>query len=277
MNDKKNNPEAASEFLSEEELDRELARMAEETPEMPDDFHSRWTEQIRAEAGKTAGKAPAARRQWRYILSAAAVFVFLIGGTLLTRNQGKVATQNKPERTESAAAGSGEADAGTVYNSMVYSMEPEAGTNALAVETAEPAEAAVYMDDMEEAAETEASAGMAEPAAIGKTAVTVETAVGEDSAADSFAGAAEKTAAKSAGGEPAPAQTMMPSPVPEQAPEEDAEPGTAESQGEADGGFAGFLKDLGIFTLKALAVAAGAAALALLAAAISRGIRKKKS
>ena len=85
-------------------LDRELAKMAEETPEMPDDFHARWTAQIRAEAarGKTA-KRQERRRQWRYVLSAAAVFVILIGGTLLTREQGaKQKTDNvslrKPEQ-----------------------------------------------------------------------------------------------------------------------------------------------------------------------------------
>ena len=72
-------------------LDRMLAQMAQETPEMPADFHARWTEKIRAEAGMNQQtnqqnlKQKESRRQWRYILSAAAVFVFLIGGTLLTR------------------------------------------------------------------------------------------------------------------------------------------------------------------------------------------------
>ena len=32
------------------ELDLELAKMAQETPEMPADFHARWTEAVRAEA-----------------------------------------------------------------------------------------------------------------------------------------------------------------------------------------------------------------------------------
>ena len=71
-------------------LDRELARMAGETPEVPADFHARWTEQIRAEGAKQKTESKKeSRRQWRYILSAAAVFVFLIGGTLLTRNTGR--------------------------------------------------------------------------------------------------------------------------------------------------------------------------------------------
>ena len=67
------------------ELDLELAKMAQETPEMPADFHARWTEAVRAEAaGQQTEKKHETRRQWRYILSAAAVFVFLIGGTLRT-------------------------------------------------------------------------------------------------------------------------------------------------------------------------------------------------
>ena len=33
-------------------LDRMLEQMARETPEMPADFHARWTEAIRAEAGE---------------------------------------------------------------------------------------------------------------------------------------------------------------------------------------------------------------------------------
>ena len=34
------------------ELDQMLAQMAQETPEMPADFHARWTEAVRAEAGQ---------------------------------------------------------------------------------------------------------------------------------------------------------------------------------------------------------------------------------
>ena len=59
------------------DLDRMLAEMAQETPEMPADFHARWTEAVRAEAGQAkTEKKQDGHRQWRYILSAAAVFVF---------------------------------------------------------------------------------------------------------------------------------------------------------------------------------------------------------
>ncbi|MER2183473.1 MAG: hypothetical protein ABTA22_08105, partial [Clostridia bacterium] len=93
-------------------LDRMLEQMARETPEMPADFHARWTEAIRAEAGEAprteTGKHREGRRQLRYILSAAAVFIFLIGGTLLTRSMNQTDLVNKPaavvpaEKTDAA-------------------------------------------------------------------------------------------------------------------------------------------------------------------------------
>ena len=53
--------------------DEILAQMAQDVPEMPADFHARWTEQIRAEAAgsRKADRRQESRRQWRYFLSAA--------------------------------------------------------------------------------------------------------------------------------------------------------------------------------------------------------------
>ena len=64
------------------ELDTELARMAEDVPPMPADFHEKWMNAIRAEAGKavpapaeeSAGRAGTIMR-WTRALSIAAVFV----------------------------------------------------------------------------------------------------------------------------------------------------------------------------------------------------------
>ena len=64
------------------ELEALLAEMARETPEMPADFHEAWTAKIREEG------APAHRggkKMWIRALSTAAVFVFLIGGTVVYR------------------------------------------------------------------------------------------------------------------------------------------------------------------------------------------------
>ena len=74
-------------------LDEELARMAEETPEVPEDFHDNWTKMIREEAAASSPettnvKSRTGRGQLRYILSAAAAFVVLIGGVVLARNNG---------------------------------------------------------------------------------------------------------------------------------------------------------------------------------------------
>ncbi len=73
-------------------LDAELAKMAEETPEVPEDFHENWTRMIREEAAAgrpaAAAKPRKGRGQLRYILSAAAAFVILVGGVVIARNNG---------------------------------------------------------------------------------------------------------------------------------------------------------------------------------------------
>ena len=52
------------------ELDRMLAQMAQETPEMPADFHARWTEAVRAEAGqKKTGRMPHGGSVLSFLLS----------------------------------------------------------------------------------------------------------------------------------------------------------------------------------------------------------------
>ena len=73
------------------ELDAALAQMAEEVPPMPADFHDKWMDAVRADArdrqeeenGRRGVVSPA---RWTRILSVAAAFIFLIGGTVLYRN-----------------------------------------------------------------------------------------------------------------------------------------------------------------------------------------------
>ena len=74
-------------------LDEALAQMAEEVPPMPADFHDKWMNAIRAEAAQNASapeekteKKVVSLTRWTRILSIAAVFIFLIGGTALYRN-----------------------------------------------------------------------------------------------------------------------------------------------------------------------------------------------
>jgi len=85
-------------------LDQLLAGMAEDVPPMPADFHDKWMSIVRAEAKQanrenqtkqekqteiTEAPAPAPVSQWPRILSIAAVFVFLIGGTFIYRSARK--------------------------------------------------------------------------------------------------------------------------------------------------------------------------------------------
>ena len=92
--------------VTDAELDAALAQMAEEAPPMPADFHARWMNAVRAEAGSTApAEEPAPKNtlsvvRLTRILSIAAVFVFLIGGTLLYRNSKKSLTSSVPLAAE---------------------------------------------------------------------------------------------------------------------------------------------------------------------------------
>ena len=88
-------------------LDQLLAGMAEDVPPMPADFHDKWMNAVRAEAKqtnqekqttnqeketkKTESPAVTPISQWPRILSIAAVFVFLIGGTFVYRSARKPA------------------------------------------------------------------------------------------------------------------------------------------------------------------------------------------
>ena len=62
-------------------LDQLLVGMAEDVPPMPADFHDKWMNAIRTEIKQSSPVS-----QWPKILSIAAVFVFLIGGTLIYRS-----------------------------------------------------------------------------------------------------------------------------------------------------------------------------------------------
>ena len=147
-------------------LDEELARMAEETPEVPADFHDNWTKMIREEAaaGKpetTAGKSRKGRSQLRYILSAAAAFVVLIGGAVLARNNGLLqGTKTAPEApalmANSLTAGEISEAAETVYEDAAVPMEQTVllGMNADSIPAPAPEEENMAAAGKAEAAES---------------------------------------------------------------------------------------------------------------------------
>ncbi len=320
--------------------DRILEEMARETPDMPADFHARWTEAIREEAKqqqKTA-KQQESRRQWRYVLSAAAVFVFLIGGTLLTRASEPKAQLRKQEIAVEAAAPAAEdkeAPAAEAEEVPVLGMEaapaakneaatairesqyintdaakdafasmayPAAGASYEAAEVndevteADYAEAGPYygsaeMEDevteadyaaaevSDAAAADYAAAGAegenagsrkaAEEAAEGRakayTGVSAAMAMPTEAVAASPMKTKEPTAAPTEA--PTVSPTVVKTEAPTAAPTEEPSAAPAEAYGEGSG-FVSFLKDLGIFTLKAAGAAAAGVLLGLGIAAI---------
>ncbi len=310
------------------ELDLELAKMAQETPEMPADFHACWTEAVRAEAaGQQTEKKHETRRQWRYILSAAAVFVFLIGGTLITRGTKNDKVAKTPAMNESAAvvseaaedpdAGMPETNGAVLFaeavkdaNAFAGGAAPEAAAPAAQADFATEAEAAYdeAAEDAEaydaaplyEAAEAyEEEAAYETNAAYEAGAAYEDSAYAEEESVQSASSAREKSAAagetamsfgaganKAAGGsmmpEPTAAATMAPEPTVKPTAEPAEEPAEApaeepeEEAADDSDSFTGFLKDLGIFTLKTAAVAAAGAALAFLIACIHRAWKKRK-
>lgn len=295
-------------------LDRMLEQMARETPEMPADFHARWTEAIRAEAGEAprteTGKHREGRRQLRYILSAAAVFIFLIGGTLLTRSMNQTDLVNKPAAITAAPAEKTDAAVTAIEKTdETGAVRPEIQTGAAvqsndmdAVQIAEDANAFAAMEAPAAGADSGAlmAASSAKSAsnessvkAGGGAAMNAEADMAVGTAMDTYAARdyaeeadravedaeeenALQMAAPTATETAAPTATAVPTataaPTTEPTLAPTAEPTAAPA---AESEFVSFLKDLGSFTLKTLAVAAAAAALAFGAAAIHKALKKR--
>jgi hypothetical protein len=269
-------------------LDRMLEQMARETPEMPADFHARWTEAIRAEAGEAprteTGKHREGRRQLRYILSAAAVFIFLIGGTLLTRSMNQTDLVNKPaavvpaEKTDAAVTAIEKTDETGAVRPEIQTGAAVQSNDMDAVQIAEDANAFAAMEAP--AAEADSGALMAASSAKsasnessvkagGGAAMNAEADMAVGTAMDTYA-ARDYAEEADMAVEDAEEEEALPTTEPTLAPT--AEPTAAPA---AESEFVSFLKDLGSFTLKTLAVAAAAAALAFGAAAIHKALKKR--
>ena len=249
---------------TEQELDAELARMAEEVPPMPADFHERWMSAVRAEAENrpaaetVPGKDPVTLMKWTRILSVAAAFIFLIGGTVLYRNSKK--TLDAAVRTEKKAVT-------TAAEEAVDAAMPEEAP-AAGIETAEEAAPAAMMEAAEYA-EYEEDAEYAEaeeaPALMMSAAKGKETA--HEAAPEAVSGNAAVFAAAAG---PAPEATASPTePVPE----------TEEAAEEQKAGFlqeaGSFLADMGDFLLAALPYLAVLAVPAVAALVIRRKKNRK--
>ncbi|MBR6442648.1 MAG: hypothetical protein IKS46_03075 [Clostridia bacterium] len=282
---------------TEPETDAALAQMAEDVPPMPADFHDRWMNAIRAEAENTASpveekshKNTVSITRWTRILSIAATFVFLIGGTLLYRSSKSPLTAARSAEKKAAvmaaevqesrgtveeipaegaapdeyAAEDAEMDADADF--MLFagaSKDASAATNAvMAVSAAGTFDEAMTMGESAEEEAAEYAAGESVPAAAMEAATEIK--------GESFS----ETADAAEEPEPAPVSTACPTgPVPEQQETAD-EPTEAFAEGSGLLGDAGaFLTDMGDFLLAALPYLAVLAVPAVIALIIRR--RKK--
>ena len=67
-------------------LQDDLARLSDDVPPLPEGFHQAWTERVEEAAMENKPESSRPRRQWTRLLSAVAAVVFVLGGTLLTRD-----------------------------------------------------------------------------------------------------------------------------------------------------------------------------------------------
>ena len=271
--------------MREKELDQILADMAEETPEMPADFHEKWTRAIREEAAapkerETEEKRRKARTQWRRLAGMAAVMVFLVAGTLLTRGRwhpegnraGSVQEISREEalRPEEAgdavmfAANGAVSNADTVPANGAFSnadavpvkaaaksaaLGNEASEADMAAEAVYEAEEAYEADAAYEAAEAteneEETAVAAEPMRTAEAAATVEPMQTAETAATAEPMRTAETAAT-------------------------VEPTTGPREIDQDSEFVRFMKDMGRFIGMVWPYLAGAAVICLGAILIKR-------
>lgn len=71
----------------EQVLLKELEALRDDVPPMPTDFHARWTQAVKEDAMEKKNEARSWKGQWKRLLATAAAVVFVVGGTLLTRDE----------------------------------------------------------------------------------------------------------------------------------------------------------------------------------------------
>ena len=286
---------------AERDLDAELAEMAEEIPPMPADFHDRWMKAVRAEAEDEAAPAESApaggtdaqpRREaglparWTRILSIAAVFVFLIGGTILYRSSGKTlspALRKEAQTEETAEEEDIAAEEDAAAPEPLYAMRADTYTDSFANDAfpadgaALPLAAGAAPEEAETEETAEEDAGTpAEEAAEEKAAGPGVLATGAptepvpDKTEDAFEGAA--------GAAPEDTETEEAEEGPEENEEADGRRETEDREASGRGFLreAGdFLTDMGAFLLAALPYLLVLAVPA--AAAVIIRVRKRKT
>ena len=291
--------------MKDEELNEILDRMAEEVPPMPADFHDRWMNAVRAEAGSTApAEEPAPKHtlsivRWTRILSVAAVFVFLIGGTLLYRNSKKSLSSpvsfeaEKQDAVETAVEPATELAAGAVMETAEEAEEAaaeeplmmESYMQAAAVDGAAGVPADAEAEDREalKAAGAVQNAFTAAPKEAAETDAeeadyAMEAAYEEESAMEAAAYEAAEEAAM-----PAPTKALTPAPTAAPTASPTVEPTavpTVEPEPEQTGflpAAGAFFTDMGDFLLAALPYLLVLAVPAVTALVIRRRKNKKEN
>ena len=100
-------------------LDQELRSLQEDVPPMPEGFHAGWMKQVEEEAMQKTTR----KTTWTRILSIAAALVFVVGGTLLTREDRLMNESSKESynyTTATYGATNGYSMRSTSYDSMAY-------------------------------------------------------------------------------------------------------------------------------------------------------------
>ena len=244
------------------ELDAELAQMADDVPPMPADFHDKWMNAVRAEAQQNAS-APAEESRgktvslvrWTRFLSVAAVFVFLVGGTILYRNAGGTLTGAARKKTADTA----------LLAAENVSEESAEAANAAAGVLDEKAAADVPAEAAEESVFFASSArndGKADGAFLNETkdaAVFAGAAYEEAEAADGAVMVAGEAREEAADYDVAPAPQVFAAGMPEETAEETeqaTDEEATEEEAEQETGLlqqiGSFLADMGRFLLAAL-------------------------
>lgn len=116
-------------FDENEVLRQCMSPLNEEVPDMPENFHAQWTALVKEDAMKqeeTRKVAP--MRRWTRILSVAAALVFVVGGTLLTKDSLSPARTSAPQ----SLADSYDYDYDTYTSDVGYSEEAGSAKSAIA-------------------------------------------------------------------------------------------------------------------------------------------------
>ena len=221
-------------------LDQLLSEMADNVPPMPADFHDHWVNAVRAEAEHAEEPVHSSVSQWPRILSIAAVFIFLIGGTFIYRStRNTIMTESRPVNAMPVPEATVTAEA-YMEEAMPEGADMENGTGNMLFEAADSEGGADYSVDA--APDSEVSALKNPDLAAEK--VSAAGALMLDAAEE--AARYETEAEAPATGMPAPTASISVTEVPAA---EIPMAGTPEAVPSERRGVSGFFTDMGDFLL----------------------------